>query len=394
MKELAERVKSIDRPLYRAIRDYAAQLGYSDLIYLNVGEPDFPTAPHIVKVAEEAAREGFTHYTEERGILELREAIAEDLRARKGLEVNPEEGVLVTSGGAEADAAALLTLVNPGEEVIVPDPCYTPYISAIKIAGGRPVFVPVDKETLDWDFQAIESRVGENTKAIIVNSPSNPTGGVYSREVLKGIADLAADKGIYILSDEVYDAFTYEGAEAMSVAQFDQCLERTLIVNSFSKTYAMTGWRVGYLAADPKVISQVLKIRGAINVCASSISQKAALAALRGPRKTVEEMLREYRDRRRLVLEALEDMPNVTCPTPKGAFYVFPDVSALTNDSLQFTKYLIQEAHIVVSPGVAFGKAGEGHTRISYACARDKLETAMERMKRAVEKYAAKQLKN
>ncbi len=392
MREPAERARSIERPLYRAIRDYAAQLGYRDLIYLNIGEPDFPTAPHIVKAAEDAMAGGFTHYTEERGFPELREAIAEDLRARRGVEVDPKEGVLVTSGSAEADAAALLALVNPGDEVIVPDPCYTPYISAIKIAGGRPVFVPVDRETLDWNPQAIESNVGERTKAIIVNSPNNPTGGVYSRGVLKEIADLAADKGIYILSDEVYDAFIYDGAEAPSVAQFEPSLEWTLIANSFSKTYAMTGWRIGYLAAAPRVVSEVLKIRGAINVCANSISQRAALAALRGPKETVEWMLKEYSERRRMILEAVGEMPNVTCPTPRGAFYVFPDISAIMEDSLQFTKYLIQEAHVVVSPGVAFGKGGEGHVRISYASARDKLEVGMRRMTEALEKYSAKPL--
>lgn len=389
MREPAERAKSIERPLYRAIRDYAAQLGYKDLIYLNIGEPDFPTAPHIIRAAEAAMAEGFTHYTEERGLPELREAIAEDLRTRRGVEVEPKEGLLVASGSAEADAAALLALVNPGDEVIVPDPCYTPYISAIKIAGGRPVFVPVDRETLDWNPQAIASKVGEHTKVIIVNSPNNPTGGVYSREVLKGIANLAEDKGIYILSDEVYDAFIYDGAEAPSVAQFDPGLEWTLITNSLSKTYAMTGWRIGYLAAAPKVVSEVLKIRGAINVCASSISQKAALAALRGPRETVARMLEEYRVRRRIILEALANMPNVTCPIPRGAFYVFPDISAIMRDSLQFTKHLIQEAHIVVSPGVAFGRAGEGHIRISYATAKDKLEAAMKRMKETLEKHSA-----
>jgi len=390
VRGIAERAKSIERPLYRAIRDYAAQLGYKDLIYLNIGEPDFPTPQHVVKAAEKAAAEGFTHYTEERGFLELREAIAEDLRVRKGVEVNPKEGILVTSGSAEADASVLLATVNPGDEVIVPDPCYTPYLSAIKIAGGRPVFVPIDMETLDWDLQAIESKVSECTKLIIVNSPSNPTGGVYSREVLKGIADIAADSGIYLLSDEVYDTFTYDGAEALSIAQFDRGLERTLITNSFSKTYAMTGWRIGYLAAAPGLTSEVLKIRGAMNVCANSISQKAAVAALRGPREAVDVMLKEYRERRRLVLEALGNMPKVTCPIPKGAFYIFPDISALMKDSLEFTRYLIQEAHIVVSPGVAFGRAGEGHLRLSYACARDKLETAMERMKAAIEKLSAR----
>jgi aspartate/methionine/tyrosine aminotransferase len=223
---------------------------------------------------------------------------------------------------------------------------------------------------------------------IIVNSPNNPTGGVYSREVLKEIANLAEDKGIYILSDEVYDAFIYDGTEATSVAQFDPGLEWTLITNSLSKTYAMTGWRIGYLAAAPKVVSEVLKIRGAINVCASSISQKAALAALRGPRETVARMLEEYRVRRRIVLEALANMSNVTCPIPRGAFYVFPDISAIMRDSLQFTKHLIQEAHIVVSPGVAFGRAGEGHIRISYATAKDKLEAAMKRMKETLEKHS------
>jgi aspartate/methionine/tyrosine aminotransferase len=387
LKEMAEKTKSIGRPLHRAIKDYAVQMGIKDMIYLSTGEPDFPTPTHIIEAAKEALEIGFTHYTPEAGILGLRQAIAKRLQVERGLDVNPENGMLITSGGAEACSIAITSLVDPSDEVIIPDPYYSPYVSAVTISSGKPVPAPVDRETLMVDPEIISNLITDRTKAIIINNPCNPTGMVYSEDILKSIADLAVDHDLYVISDEVYDRFVFEGERPPSIASFSGMQERTLIINSLSKTYAMTGWRVGYLASTTKIIAEVLKVKGAVNVCANSIAQKAALAAIQGPDECVEEMLKEYANRRKTFLEGLNQISGIRCPSSCGAFYVFPDISKLEMDSLKLSKYLIEKGHVVVSPGVGFGKSGEGHIRISYSASMENLKEALKRMKIALEAY-------
>jgi len=387
LKELAERGKQIERPAYRVIRDYAAQLGYKDLIYLNIGEPDFPTPQNIVKAAKKAMDKGFTHYTEERGLAELRERLALKIREEKKVEIE-KDGILVTNGSAEAIFVTLMSLVNPGDEVILFKPYYPPYLSCVRMAGGKPVFVPVNEETLIPDPETLKDFISEKTKAIIVNSPCNPTGMVYDKDTLKAVAEIAADNDIYILTDEVYDRFIYDGNSFFSIASFDKNLERTIIINSFSKTYAMTGWRIGYLAGNKELVSNILKVKSAVNVCANAISQKAALEALKkSSDRYVKKMLAEYARRRKLVLNMLSKVSEFKYPKPNGAFYLFPDISALEKDSLKFTMYLLEKAHVVVSPGNAFGS--DGHIRISYASSMKNLKTAMNRIVNAAKEYKA-----
>jgi aspartate/methionine/tyrosine aminotransferase len=387
LKELAERGKQIERPAYRVIRDYAAQLGYKDLIYLNIGEPDFPTPQNIVKAAKKAMDKGFTHYTEERGLAELRERLALKIREEKKVEIE-KDGILVTNGSAEAIFVTLMSLVNPGDEVILFKPYYPPYLSCVRMAGGKPVFVPVNEETLIPDPETLKDFVSEKTKAIIVNSPCNPTGMVYDKDTLKAVAEIAADNDLYVLTDEVYDRFIYDSNSFFSIASFDKNLERTIIINSFSKTYAMTGWRIGYLAGSKELVSNILKVKSAVNVCANAISQKAALEALKkSSDRYVKKMLAEYARRRKLVLNMLSKVSEFKYPKPNGAFYVFPDISALEKDSLKFTMYLLEKAHVVVSPGNAFGS--DGHIRISYASSMKNLKTAMNRIVNAVKEYKA-----
>ena len=387
MKDLAERGKLIERPAHRAIRDYAAKLGYRDLIYLNVGEPDFPTPKNIVNAAKKAMEKGFTHYTEERGLVKLRESLASKIRAERKVEVE-KDGILITNGSAEAIFIALMSLINPGDEVILFKPYYPPYLSCVRIAGGKPVFIPFNTETLTPNIEALKEVVNEKTKAIIVNSPCNPSGVVYDKDVLKTIAEIAVDKDLYVLSDEVYDRFIYNGS-FYSISSFDKNLERTIIINSFSKTYAMTGWRIGYLAGNKELVSNILKIRGAINVCANAISQIAALEALKkSSERHVKRMLAEYAKRRKFVLDMLSKVPELKCPKPDGAFYIFPDVSAIEKDSLKFTMYLLEKAHVVVSPGNSFGS--NEHIRISYSCSMENLRKAFNRIVKAVKEYKAK----
>jgi aspartate/methionine/tyrosine aminotransferase len=387
LKDLAERAKSIGRPLHRAIKDYAVQMNIKDMIYLSIGEPDFPTPSHITEAAKKALDEGFTHYTPEGGILELRQAIANRLETERGLHVDPKKDMLITSGGAEACFVAITGLLDPGDEVIIPEPFYPPYVSTVNIASGRPVLAPVDSETLMVDPDIISKLITNRTKAIIINNPCNPTGMTYGRDVLKCVADMAVDHDLYVISDEVYDRFVYEVECPPSIAAFPGMQERTLVINSLSKTYAMTGWRVGYLASTPEIIEEILKVKGAVNVCANAIAQKAALVAVQGSDECVDEMVKEYANRRKVVLEGLNQISGLQCPNSNGAFYVFPDVSNIEMDSLKLSKYLIERGHVVVSPGVGFGKSGEGHVRISYSASMENLKEALKRMKEALEAY-------
>ncbi|MFQ5998358.1 MAG: pyridoxal phosphate-dependent aminotransferase [Candidatus Bathyarchaeia archaeon] len=380
----SQRTQKLQRPIYRAIRDYAVGLGIKDGIYLNLGEPDFPTPPHIVEAGKTALNQNFTHYSDDRGFPDLRDAVAENLRQTRRVEVEGGRGVVITDGSTEANMSVLLTLVDAGDEVIVSDPGYPPYTQAIRIAGATPVYAPLDMETLQWDLEQLKSKITSKTKVIIVNSPHNPTGGVYSRELLKAIMDLAQDNDLFVLADETYDAFLY-GESFNTITEFDKNLERTVVTNSFSKTFAMTGWRVGYVATSEKLITELVKVKGILNMCSPAFCQKAAISALKGPRDPLLAMLKEYSERRKIVLDSLSHI-QVFCPEPKGAFYAFPDISNFSPDSLEFTKFLVREAHVVVSPGIAFGQGGEGHVRISYASSKKDLSMAFERIGKAVEK--------
>ena len=386
MKEMAEIEKLITRPLHRKMRDYAVELGYDDLISLNIGEPDFSTPPNIINAAINAMNSGITHYTEEKGLLELRRAISSKLQEENTIEVDPN-GILVTNGSAEAIFTIIISLINPGDEIILFDPYYPSYLSATIMVHGKPILSPVNKESLMPELDSVESLVTSKTKAIIVNSPCNPTGMVYNEEFMKSLSDTAEDNDIYIISDEVYDSFLYEGEKYASPALFDKSLERTIILNSLSKTYAMTGWRIGYLATNIDLANRIQKLRSTINVCANSISQKAALTALSSSEEYVQKMIDEYAKRRLYMLNSLNKIKGFNCPISKGAFYLFPDISEIETDSLKFSKYLIKEGHVVVSPGIAFGKCGEAHIRISYASSMENLIDAMERLSNAVEKY-------
>ena len=384
MKSLARRGEQIRRPLHREMREYAAKLGFKDLIYLNIGEPDFQTPEPIVEAAEKAMREGFTHYTEERGIKPLREALSQQLEASRGLKYNPEREILITGGSSEALFATIMALVDPGDEVLIFSPHYPPYLSSVLAAQGRPVLLAVEKESLNPSVEVVREKVTSRTKLMIVNSPCNPTGAVYERKVLRALAEIAVDHDLYVLSDEVYERFVFEG-EHVSIASLPGMVERTIIVGSFSKTYAMTGWRVGYVAGPERVVSAILKLKGAINICANSIAQKAALAALEAGEPYVSKMIREYDKRRKLVYEAFTKIKGFRVPKPQGAFYLFPDVSALEGDSFKFAKLLVEKAHVVTSPGIGFGEAGEGFLRISYSASLEDLKEAAERIRLAVE---------
>ena len=359
---------------------------FEDVIYLNVGEPDFTAPKHILDAAKEAMEKGYTRYTPDEGIPELREAIAEKESQKIGTEIKKEQ-VLITAGSTGAVFAAIMSLVNPGEEVLIQDPWYPGHIRSITLASGKTIEVPqIEEKGYDLDLDTLNEKVTKKTRLLILISPNNPTGAVLDYKTLKGIAEIAIDNNFYVLSDEVYEKFVYEG-KFTSIAEIPGMEERTIIINSFSKTYCMTGLRIGYAVASQQIIEQMSKVACAANLSVTSIVQYAALAALKGPQDYVEETVKEYEKRRKLVLQKLKEIPGIKTTEPKGAFYVFPNTEKIGISSKELVEYLVRDARVLVSPGYPFfGPRGKHHIRISYTVPRNKLETALERVKESIEK--------
>ena len=331
--------------------------------------------------------EGFTHYSSIWGFMELREAVSEKLKREQGIDVDAESEVLITAGAQPAFFASCQTIINPGDEVIVHDPFYPSYEVTLRVVGAKIIRVPMKKqEGFTLDPHEIEERVSDKTKAIVIISPNNPTGTILDKDTLKAISEISEDHNLVVISDEIYEKIVYDGEKHVSIASFDNMKERTIIINSFSKTYAMTGWRVGFVVADKEVMKHIVKVHHTMNVCASSISQKAALAALKGPQDCVEQMVREYNRRREEIIRLANKIPGFKCHIPKGAFYIFPNVEFLKMSSMELAKYLIKEARVVTVPGSAFGPTGEGHLRLSYATSLDNIKEGMLRIKEAIEK--------
>lgn len=338
-------------------------------VNLGLGQPDFDTPDHIKRAAIEAIERGATGYTPNCGVPELRAALAEKFKRENSIDCSAEE-IMVTSGASEALFLVIAALVDRGEEVLIADPSFLSYAELTKLVGGRPVGVPLD-ENLRLSAEAVEARITERTKLIIMNSPSNPTGAVETAQQVRAIAELADDRDIGILSDEVYEHFIYQG-EHVSPGRFS---ENVITVNAVSKTYAMTGWRLGYLAAKGCALEQLLKVHQYVQACASSISQAAALRAVTGPQECVGQMRDEFRSRRDLLVRGFREM-GVELIVPEGAFYLFPRVG--DGDAVAAS---LGKAGVIVVPGSAFGQGGREHIRISYAASRANLEEALRRMR-------------
>jgi len=337
-------------------------------ISLAFGEPDQATPGHIIKAAIEALKRGFTHYTAEKGYFHLREAISRKLKRENSVEANPQFEILVTCGSGQAVDLALRATLNPRDEVLTPSPGFFAYQYCLRFIGARVVWYPVLE---DNEFKPrpddIEDKVTSRTRMVILNSPSNPTGAVLDKETLRGIAEIAVDRDLMVLSDEIYEKLIYDGERHYSIASFPGMANRTITINGFSKAYAMTGWRVGYAVARREIIEAMSKIQANTCVCASAASQIAALAALTGPQKCVESMLKEYRRRRDFLVNRLNEIEGFSCGTPRGAFYVFPNITALGVSSKEAFELLAEKARVVTMPGSFFGDLGEGYLRISYA---------------------------
>ncbi|MEM1537468.1 MAG: pyridoxal phosphate-dependent aminotransferase [Candidatus Nezhaarchaeales archaeon] len=357
------------------------------VISLGIGEPDFDTPSHIKEAAKKALDEGYTHYTPNPGFPDLRRAIAKKLKAENHIDVDEEEVVVTDGGGTGALSLAILALVNPGDEVIIPNPGFVVYEAAVIIAGGKPVYATVrEEDQFRLMPEEVARRVTSKTKCLIINTPNNPTGSILTRSDLEGIAKVAVEHNLYIISDEVYEKLVYDGEKHYSIASLEGMKERTVTVNSFSKTYAMTGWRIGYLAADRMIIEQIIKLQQFTQVHAPAISQRAALTALEGPQDFVKMMVTEYDKRRKLTVKRLNEIKGFSCMNPKGAFYAFPNVKGLGKRSEEVAEVLFKEGGIVTVPGTAFGPMGEGYLRISYAVPINKLEEAYNRIEKVVNK--------
>ncbi len=363
---VSARARAVPASLIRRMFDLTPQV--PGAISLAVGEPGFPTPPHIVEAACQALHDGFTKYSPNEGYLDLREAIAEKLLRVNGYRADPASEVFVTVGAMEALALTFMVGIDPGDEVLITDPSYTNFEGQITLAGGRPVFVPTDPERGYLPHaEDVAAAVTPRTRAILVNSPSNPTGAVYPRDLLHAIAEIAVRHDLLLVSDETYGALTYGDIRSVSPASFPGMRDRTVSIYSFSKEYAMTGWRIGYLTGPAPMLRVMAVVQEQMASCVNAATQRAAIAAIRGPQDCVETMRQAYQRRRDLVVERLRRISGVRCPVPDGAFYAFPDVRGVTSDTRSLAERLLFDHRVVVSPGEAFGPRSRGFLRLSYA---------------------------
>jgi aspartate/methionine/tyrosine aminotransferase len=353
------------------------------VIHLEIGEPDFDTPAHVRDAAKRALDAGATHYGPSAGLPELREAIARHIGETRGIAVSPDE-VVVTPGAKPIMFFAILALVNRGDEVVYPNPGFPIYESVIDFVGGVPVPIPLVEETgFGFDLRELERRVSKKTKLLVINSPENPTGGVLAPDEIGRIAELARHYRVPVLSDEIYRRFLYEG-EFASIASLPGMKAQTIILDGFSKSYAMTGWRLGYGVMPPPLAEHFTRLMTNSVSCTATFVQQAGLAALEGDDTPVRTMVEEFRRRRDLLVDGLNRLPGVSCTRPRGAFYVFPNVKELRRPSKEIAQHLLDEGGVAVLWGTAFGAFGEGYLRLSYAASREALERALERMGKAL----------
>jgi aminotransferase len=379
---IADRIQAVPPSGIRRFFDIAATM--DDVISLGIGEPDFVTPPPIVQAGIDSLRHGETHYTSNSGILELRRLLAGQLERLYGVSYNPETELLITVGVSEALLLALMAILNPGDEVIVPEPCFVAYQPTVVFGGGVPVAVPTRVED---DFQVtvadLERARTPRTKAVLLGYPNNPTGAVLDRTRLEEIARWAAQHDLLVISDEIYDRLVY-GVPHTCFASLPGAWDRTLLLGGFSKSYAMTGWRIGYVAAPPDLLAAMRKIHQYIIMSAPTTAQEAAIEALKSGEPFVEEMRAEYDRRRRTIVAGFNSL-GLTCFEPRGAFYAFPSVAVTGLTDGEFSERLLMEEHVAMVPGSAFGESGRGFVRASYATALPKIEQALERIGHLIE---------
>jgi len=357
-----------------------------DVIRFDVGEPDFPVPEHIREEIKRALDEGHTKYTPAKGIPELREVISEKMKKDNGLDYDPNKEIIVTVGAKGALDLAIQVITNPGDEILLPDPSWVSYKAMIQLADGKPVTIPT-KEEDEFKLmpEAIEEKITERTKGIILNSPNNPTGSVLDKKDLEKIAEICIENDLIVISDEIYEKIIYDQIHH-SIAPINGIREKTITINGFSKTYAMTGLRLGYACAPENIIKSMTKIQGQTVSHPTSIVQRAGVVALRGPQDCVSKMVSEYRKRRDVIVKRLNEIERVSCIEPKGAFYAFPNFSSCERNSSKFAKRLLEDAKVAVVFGAAFGLCGEGFLRLSYATSIDNINEGLDRIENFLQK--------
>ena len=375
---ISDAIKNIKPSGIRKYYDIVSEM--KDAISLGVGEPDFDTPWHIRDEGIYALERGKTFYTSNSGLKELREEICKYQNRHQGISYNPMSEVIVTVGGSEAIDIGIRAMVNPGDEVIIPQPAYVSYEPCTILAGAKPVIINLKAENeFRLTAEELRSAITEKTKILILPFPNNPTGAIMERKDLEEIAKVCIEKNIYVMSDEIYSALTYKG-EHVSIASIDGMKERTILINGFSKAYAMTGWRLGYACGPSEIIKQMTKIHQFAIMCAPTTSQYAAIEALKNGENDVKQMREAYNGRRRFLMNAFKEM-GLECFEPYGAFYVFPCIKEFGMTSEEFATRFLSEEKVAAVPGNAFGDSGEGYLRISYAYSIENLKIAMERLK-------------
>ena len=391
---IAERVSRLNGESAFAILSKAKALEEKgiDVIHLEIGQPDFQTPSNIMEAADKAMAQGYTGYGPTLGYNELRKTVAEYAKKYKNVDAD-FENVAIVPGGKPTMFFTMLTLVRPGDEVIYPNPGFPIYESCIKFAEGVPVPLPITADNnFRLDIEKFKSLITPKTKLIIINSPCNPTGGGFEKEDILAMAEILKDRpDIFILSDEIYDRLVFEG-KAFSIASLPEFKDRTLVLDGFSKSYAMTGWRIGYCIANKDIIKQFEMIMVNSVSCTCSFTQMAAIEALTGPQDSVDEMRAEFKKRRDWLVDALNKIEGISCKLPRGAFYAFPDISSFGLSSKEFADRLLDEEGVALAWGTSFGEYGEGHIRISYATSLDNLKEAVNRIKRFTERLNKEKL--
>jgi aspartate/methionine/tyrosine aminotransferase len=356
-----------------------------EIVHLEIGEPDFDTPRNIVDAGVTALRSGYTHYGPSAGLMEAREAISSYFSKDRGVLVGPDN-VVITPGAKPILFFAILALVNPGDEVIYPDPGFPIYESVISFFGAKAVPLPLREERqFTFDAADLEARLSSKTRMIILNSPHNPCGSMLSREDLRQVAEIAMKRNLWVISDEIYSKITYEEKHE-SITQFPGMLERTIVVDGFSKAYAMTGWRLGYGIMPKDVTPHIARLMTNSNSCTASFCQIAGIEALKGPQHDRDSMVAEFRRRRDFIVEGLNSIDGIHCVEPKGAFYVFPNVKALGLSSAKLQNRLLEEAGVAALSGTAFGPEGEGYIRFSYANSKENIARALEKIESLLQK--------
>lgn len=398
MKSLSKKVANAEASLTLALTAVAKKMKADgiDVVSLTAGEPDFPTPAHIKRAAVRAIDENFTKYTVNAGIIELRSAIADKLRRDNNISVEPSQ-ILVSNGAKHSIFNALQAICNKGDEVIIPSPYWVSYPEAVKLVDAIPVILKTTERT-DFKITAsqLERAITKKTKLLILCSPSNPTGSVYTQAELEAIGEVVRKTGIYVIADEIYEKVLYDGAQHFSLGSIPAIKDLVITINGVSKAYSMTGWRIGYMAASKPIVEAADKVQSQVTSAPCSISQRAATAAITGPEDDVHAMVAEFKMRRDYMLGELRTMEGITCPTPQGAFYLFPNVSGLYGTSFNgkkikngddITSYLLEQCRVVTVPGSGFG--AKNNLRLSYACSMEELQKAAARMKEGFQ-----QLKN